>query len=184
MKKSNLYTRTGDTGQTSLVGGSRTSKADIRLHTYGTIDEISSHLGLMAAMSSVTDEIKGQIHIIQHKLFNIGTYLATPDTTQPPRGLTADDIATLEGWIDVIDEQNPPQRTFILPGGSPGAAQAHVARTVCRRAERLLVEMNAATPIAPEVIRYVNRLSDYLFAAARQINFMAGVADIPWDQNI
>ncbi len=185
--KSNLYTRTGDNGTTALVGGSRIPKDSPRIEAYGTTDELSAVLGAIAVSPDCNAEVRGQIHNIQHRIFNIGSYLATPpdpENQQPPRGLSADDITRLEGWIDAIDEQTPPLRAFILPGGTPLAAQAHVARTICRRAERRIVALAAQQHVDPAVARYINRLSDYLFALARYFNFLAGEKELEWNPGV
>lgn len=179
-----IYTRTGDSGQTSLVGGRRIPKSAPRLDAYGTIDELNSHLGLLlATATALTDDDRRLLGQIQNRLFDLGSYLATapedlpqgPDTA--PRGITDADSAALEDAIDRLDTELPPLRTFILPGGTPGAAQANVARTVCRRAERHIVALGTVHPTAST---YVNRLSDYLFALGRALNARPGVADIPW----
>ncbi len=183
--KSMLYTRTGDTGETSLVGGQRVAKDSLRLESYGTVDELSSQLGVVAAAQGVSDEVKGQLQQIQNELFNIGGYLATaPGDAEPPCPSLEGGamIQDLEGWIDALDEQTPKIRAFVLPGGHPAAALTHVARTVCRRAERNILALSRKEYVDPAVIRFVNRLSDYLFAAARYINFTNGVAEIVWQQ--
>lgn len=180
--KSSLYTRTGDTGTTSLVDGSRAPKDSLRLEAYGSIDELSSSLGLLASQKDLPDELKGQIADIQNALFEVGAYLATPVTAGTTPKLAGIDIHTekLEGWIDALDEQTPKLNSFILPGGSEASARAHLARTVCRRAERHIISLAAQEYVDPELIAYVNRLSDYLFIAARYANFLLGIADIPW----
>ena len=207
MGKSNLYTRTGDAGETSLVGGERVRKSSARLEAYGTLDEFSSFLGVVLSAPSCPEELKGQLLKIQNELFNLGAYLATapaPGTT-PSCGLTDADLSELEGWIDALDEQTPKIRAFVLPGGCELAAHAHVARTVCRRAERRILALTEEESVAagvdfeetedrdsplsptgtyvdPMLLRYINRLSDYLFIAARWLNFMAGVDEIVWQQ--
>lgn len=180
--KSSLYTRTGDHGQTSLVDGSRAPKDSLRLEAYGTIDELSSSLGLFASQPELPDEIKGQVADIQNALFEIGSYLATPVSGggEPKLADIEKHTNKLEGWIDALDEQTPKMRSFILPGGSEASSRAHVARTVCRRAERRIISLGAREYVDPALIAYVNRLSDYLFIAARYVNFLLGIADIPW----
>ena len=180
--KSALYTRTGDQGQTSLVDGSRTSKDSLRLEAYGTIDELSSDLGLFGAHKDLPEELKGQITDIQNALFEVGAYLATPVVKGSTPKLSGIDVHTekLEGWIDALDEQTPKMNSFILPGGSELSSRAHVARTVCRRAERRIISLAAVEYVDPALIAYINRLSDYLFIAARYANFLLGIADIPW----
>lgn len=183
--KSLLYTRTGDTGTTSLVGGERVAKDCDRLEAYGTIDELSSQLGLISAAPQCNAEIKGQILKIQNEMFNIGSYLATaPTPGQQPKCASIDSskMETLESWIDALDEQTPKIHAFILPGGSEIAARAHVARTVCRRAERQILTLSRTEYVDPAVITYINRLSDYLFIAARYLNFIQGIDEIVWEK--
>ncbi len=185
MAKSNLYTRTGDTGTTSLVGGTRVKKNSVRLEAYGTLDEFSSTLGCILSDPDCNAEVKGQLLEIQSMLFNLGSYLATeePEGEQPEvNGLAADDLERLEGWIDTLDEQTPKLKLFVLPGGCMLAARAHVSRTVCRRAERRILDLAEQAYVSPMLIRYINRLSDYLFAAARYFNFLAGVEEIVWQR--
>lgn len=183
MKKiTKVYTRSGDEGMTSLVGGQRVSKACVRLESYGTIDELSSHLGLLAALLPDGDD-KEMIFRIQNNLFNVCTNLATDQEQTPlypsahlPEGA----IASLEQEVDAIMKMLPEKQGFILPGGTQAAAQAHVCRTVCRRAERRIVELAATAKISPEVLQYVNRLSDYLFVLSKKLNFMAGCSEKIW----
>lgn len=184
--KSSLYTRTGDDGTTSLVGGARAKKNCARLEAYGTIDELSSYLGAIASDIRSDQELQGQIKLIQNELFNIGAYLATRPTVGEHMGcasLTPEKMAQLEGWIDALDEQTPKINAFILPGGSELASKAHVARVVCRRAERRIIDLSEEEYVDPQVIAYINRLSDYLFIAARYINFMRGVNETVWQQS-
>lgn len=183
--KSNLYTRTGDDGTTSLVGGERVKKNSARLEAYGTIDELSSCLGAISSDKSSPDEIKGQIQIIQNELFNIGAYLATaPAPGAQPACTSLDESVSnqLEQWIDVLDEQTPKIHAFILPGGSEAASKSHLARVVCRRAERRIIDLADTEYVDPAVIKYINRLSDYLFIAARYLNFIQGIGDVIWSK--
>lgn len=184
--KSNLYTRTGDDGTTSLVGGERVKKNSVKLEAYGTLDELSSILGGAAAAKGCTDELKGQLTSVQNELFNIGAYLATsvPDGEKPCCASLADSsrMKELEGWIDALDEQTPKINAFVLPGGSPEAAQLHLARVACRREERRLLDLADQEYVDPNVTAYVNRLSDYLFIAARYTNFMLGIDEVTWKQ--
>lgn len=178
-----LYTRTGDAGTTSLVGGERVKKNSARLEAYGTVDELSSALGMFGADPKITDELSNEIKIVQNELFNIGGYLATAvkeGETPKCAAITPEKLQQLEGWIDALDEQTPKIRAFVLPGGSETAAKAHLARVVCRRAERRILELAETEYVDPDVIRYINRLSDYLFIAARYSNFMQGVDEIVW----
>lgn len=184
MGKSNLYTRTGDCGTTSLVGGERVKKNSLRLEAYGTLDELSSNLGLLISDPACVAEVGEELRQVQNELFNIGSYLATavPDGEETPCASLVDGekIQRIEGWIDAIDEQTPKIRAFVLPGGSEAASRAHVCRVVCRRAERRILDLAEAEYVDPAVIRYVNRLSDYLFIAARYLNFMQGMEEIVW----
>lgn len=183
MAKSNLYTRTGDSGTTSLVDGTRVKKNSVRLEAYGTIDEFSSFLGCVLSDADCPEDVKGRLLSVQNMLFNLGGYLASPvaeGETPAAWGLGQDDLDLLEGWIDEADEQTPKIRAFVLPGGCMLAAKSHVARTVCRRAERRILDLADADYVDPLLIRYINRLSDYLFILARYFNHLAGVAEIVW----
>lgn len=176
-----IYTRTGDTGTTSLVGGTRERKNSVRLEAYGTVDEFSSFLGVLLSSPGCPEELKGQLLEIQNLLFDLGCYLATPPESKPMLGgVSQEFLSELEGWIDALDEQTPKVNAFVLPGGSLPAAHAHVARTVCRRAERRILALNDESPLDPLAIRFMNRLSDYLFIASRWLNFMNGVSELTW----
>ena len=180
-----VYTRTGDAGTTSLVGGTRVSKASPRLEAYGTADELNSHIGLLLAMDGVPAEARHTLHIVQNKLFNLGSELATePESKWQPQGIAQADVDAIEQAIDAAEAVLPRHNQFVLPGGTLASAQANVARTVARRCERHIVEMaQSDIPVAPEALRYVNRLSDYLFVLSRLINFNAGKSDIFWDKD-
>lgn len=184
MSKSNLYTRTGDDGSTSLVGGQRTPKDCLRLEAYGTIDELSSHLGVILSSKTCPEEVRGQLIEIQNLMFDIGCSLAT--APEDGNKYATRDIAAclpkLEGWIDALDEQTPKMNAFVLPGGCPLCAEAHVARTVCRRAERCILALSRQEWVNAAVLKYVNRLSDYLFILARYFNFISGVDEIVWNK--
>lgn len=183
-KKSNLYTRTGDSGTTSLVGGTRIAKNSVRLEAYGTVDELNSWLGMVAADPQCSPLAKSQLQALMSMMFNLGSYLATPDCADASAyGIDDATVKALEGAIDILDAEIPPMKCFVLPGGTEGAAKAHVARTVCRRAERRILDLSATTDIDPRALTLVNRLSDYLFALARHINTQAGIGDIPWDKS-
>lgn len=186
MAKSRLYTGTGDAGTTSLVGGERVKKNSIRLDAYGTLDEFSSFLGCVLSAPDSDRDIKDQLLAIQNMLFNLGGYLASqaPEGTTPPAwGLTEAHISKLESWIDNLDEQTPAVNAFVLPGGTPLSASTHVARAVCRRAERRILALAEEAYVDPNLLRYLNRLSDYLFILARYFNFKAGVAEITWHKD-
>ena len=182
MKITRVYTKTGDKGTTSLVGGVRIKKSDIRLEAYGTVDELSAHLGLLAAM--LTDDDNRQTIIrIQNNLFNVCTHLAT-DQSQTPlypsAHLAEGETAFLEQEVDRLMALLPERQGFVLPGGTQAAAQAHVARTVCRRAERRIAALAEVATVGEEIQQYVNRLSDYLFVLAKIINFNSGQDEIIW----
>lgn len=182
MSKSNLYTRTGDAGTTSLVGGRRVGKDHARLEAYGTIDELNSHIGLLTSAQGLDDADRATLTALQHRLFDIGTLLATePESAWQPAPLPQECVAALEAEIDRLDNALPKHNRFILPGGHPDAARTHIARTVARRAERRMVAM-AAGGIAVDAcaMRLINRLSDYLFALARTINMRAGTPEVFW----
>ena len=169
----NIYTRTGDQGQTSLVGGQRVSKTCARLESYGTIDELCSQIGLLITYCTQQHDIE-TLTDIQSKLFVVGGYLATDNTqrdVRPGNIVTQEMVSFLEQEIDAISATLPPFRCFILPGGCRAAAVAHVCRTVCRRAERrILALVEEGSEVDAHVIAYVNRLSDYLFVLARKLN--------------
>ena len=168
-----IYTRTGDRGTTSIVGGERLSKDAPRIEAYGTIDELNSHLGLLLALATdLAPERRQLVQEIQSRLLDIGGYLAGTATS----GITEGDIAALEADIDAMQANLVPLRTFVLPGGTRAAAQAHVCRTVCRRAERRMVSL------APEpgALTYVNRLSDWLYTLALALNAAADTPETPW----
>lgn len=179
-----IYTRTGDRGQTGLFGGGRVLKADPRVEAYGEVDELNATLGWAATV--VEDPaIRERLTSIQPDLLAIGAHLATPRPAEGRRApplppLPAGRIEEFERWIDEAGAELPELHAFILPGGSPGAAALHLARTVCRRAERRVVELDSVESIEPSVIVYLNRLSDLLFQLARLANQRAGAMDILW----
>ena len=177
-----IYTRTGDTGETSLGDGRRVPKTDARIVAYGTVDELNSNLGcVIAADSSI--EFAGILTRIQNDLFDVGADLCVPETMEPlayvPLRVTAEQVQQLERWIDAANEKLKPLTSFILPGGTPTAAQLHVARTVCRRSEIEVLRLAAIEKINPQVVIYLNRLSDLLFVLARCANG-DGHYDILW----
>jgi cob(I)alamin adenosyltransferase len=182
MKITKVYTRTGDKGMTSLVGGVRIKKTDVRLEAYGTVDELSAHLGLLASMLPGGDDRTILIRI-QNNLFNVCTHLATDQSQTPlyPSAHLADgEIEFLESKVDEVMALLPERQGFVLPGGCQAAAQCHVARTVCRRAERRIAALAEVATVGTEMQQYVNRLSDYLFVLAKKINFNNGVSEIIW----
>ena len=187
MKITKVYTRTGDKGMTDLVGGVRISKTDPRLEAYGTTDELSSHLGLLSAMMAKDEhpleEERQMLVRSQNNLFIIGSYLAI-DQSQTPlydfAKLPDGETALLEERIDNLMATLPERQGFVLPGGTVSAAQCHVCRTVCRRAERRILELAQKAQVDDYIIQYVNRLSDYLFVLAKIINFNAGQSENLW----
>lgn len=185
MEKSGLYTRTGDIGTTSLVGGTRIAKNAARLEAYGTLDEFSSHLGTVLSAPDCPVEIRAQLLEVQNMLFNVGGYLASEvkEGEQPAVWvLSGEDIRIVESWIDALDSRTPKVNAFVLPGGTLTSSFAHVARTVCRRAERRILTLADIEYVDLLVLAYINRLSDYLFILARYLNFAAGAEEIVWRQ--
>jgi cob(I)alamin adenosyltransferase len=181
MKKMKIYTRTGDTGKTSVIGG-RLDKDDIRVEAYGTLDEVNSFVGLAMAEldTKMFADVLNDLEKIQHELFDCGGDLATISDKAPEK-LTSEAIEYLEQRIDVYIDETPELEKFILPGGSKPAATIHIARTVTRRAERLIVSLvKSGASVSPLSLQYVNRLSDYFFAVARVINFRLGLHDVEY----
>ncbi|HXU34061.1 MAG TPA: cob(I)yrinic acid a,c-diamide adenosyltransferase [Thermoanaerobaculia bacterium] len=178
-----VYTRTGDDGTTALGGGQRVEKDSLRIAAYGTVDELSSQIGVAIA-SGLDDRLAGELTRIQNELFHLGSDLCILEEDKarfPVPTIEERHVVALEALMDRLTEELGPLQNFILPGGAIGAAQLHVARTVCRRAERDLVALGRAEPIGPWTIRYLNRLSDALFVIARAENHRRGIADILWD---
>lgn len=173
-----IYTRTGDRGETGLFGGARVSKDDPRVEAYGTLDEASSALGLLAA--HLDADLAAVVQEMQRTLFDIGAELAAPDPGRVP-AVSADAVESLERRIDGWETELAPLRTFILPGGSRQAAICHLARSIVRRAERRTVTLARSAAVNPEILRYLNRLSDSLFVLARVLNRRAAIADVPWE---
>ena len=166
-----IYTKTGDKGETSLASGVRVAKTDPRIEAYGTVDELNSWIGMLRA-SLPENHIQDQLSIVQNKLFNLGAALSEA----PGEWILADDIRTLETWIDEIQAIVPKQKAFILPMGSEPVCRCHICRTVCRRAEREMIESNANLTL----LQYINRLSDFLFVLARYICHLAGEKEYAW----
>ena len=177
-----LYTGTGDSGETGLVDGTRVSKADLRVTAYGDVDELNAVLGTVLA-TGVDEPTQEMLETIQRDLFAIGTHLADPEAKVTPRVAKAAvdeaSVHTLEGWIDSLDGALPPLRRFLLPGGGSSGASLHVARAVCRRAERSVV-MLGVDAVPSVILRYLNRLSDLLFVLARAVNHNQGVQESEW----
>ncbi len=185
-----IYTKTGDKGETSLYGGTRVSKASARVESYGTIDELNSFIGF--AKAEINDErILNQLKKIQFDLFTVGSESATPtDKLMLANGksrlslmISEMEIEELEQWMDEFEATLEPLQYFILPGGGKGATSLHICRTVCRRAERSLVFLNGHEEVRPELIKYLNRLSDYLFVLARYVSKIQGEQEEYWNPN-
>jgi cob(I)alamin adenosyltransferase len=184
MTKARIYTRTGDEGDTGLFGGGRVPKADPRVEAYGAVDELNACVG--SALSACEDAtMRQRLGEVQPELFALGAHLATPPARPgrtapklPP--LHPEWIGRMEGWMDEADDVLPELRAFIMPAGAPAAAALHLARTVCRRAERRVVALAMHEPVDGFIIVYLNRLSDLLFTLARLANHQAGVADVEW----
>jgi len=178
-----IYTKTGDSGSTSLLGGSRISKSDLRIETYGTVDELNSHIGILRADAHNETSQKAFLSI-QDRLFTMGSHLAMESGKSfAIPSLVETDVVSLEEGIDSMNSVIPPMKHFILPGSNMSEAQAHVARCVCRRAERLVVALSEHETINPLIQKYLNRLSDYLFVYARFITHNLGKEETPWIPN-
>ncbi|HRQ76409.1 MAG TPA: cob(I)yrinic acid a,c-diamide adenosyltransferase [Phycisphaerales bacterium] len=182
-----LYTRTGDDGSTGLFGGQRVGKDHPRVNAYGTVDELNACIGLAAAACDASRPLHAQylriFSQLQSRLFDIGADLATPEGDKHESKImriTDSHVSEVEAWIDAIDGGNAPMKSFVLPGGTELAARLHLARTVCRRAERLVIALGRDEAVSEGAVVYLNRVSDLLFAMARRANADAGVADIPW----
>ena len=176
-----IYTKTGDEGTTSLFGGKRVPKSDLRIDTYGTIDELNAYVGLLRDQE-VNQKRKKVLEEVQDRLFTIGSMLATEPGNNKVKipVLQEEDVRFLEQQIDEMDATLEPMRFFVLPGGHTSVSFGHVARTVCRRAERLVIALNQVEPVAPLVIQYMNRLSDYLFVLCRKMAHELQVTETPW----
>lgn len=181
-----IYTRTGDEGKTSVIGA-RVAKDDARVEAYGTIDELNAAVGQAVAVirrdnDGRWDDMLAQLTAIQHELFDCGSDLSYAAPVPEKMKVTDEMAAQLEQWIDQYEDSTPPIARFILPGGSEQAAALHVCRTVCRRAERRIVALAALQPCPQPVVKYVNRLSDYFFAAARAANALLGTQDVEYER--
>ena len=181
-----IYTRTGDQGETALFGGQRVSKDHDRIEAYGTVDELNAVLGVVRAeLGDAGDpgRIDPLLARVQHQLFDLGAELATPSPEEKGTALLTDSqVASLEQAIDEYEAKLTPLKQFILPGGSRAASHLHVARCVCRRAERLIVALGHHEAVRETPVQYVNRLADLLFVLARAANHAAGVGDVPWNK--
>jgi len=178
-----VYTRTGDDGTTGLGGGQRVPKDSARIAAYGTVDELSSGVGVAVALG-LDPKLTAELGRIQNELFNVGSDLCILEedkAAMPVPGVEERHVVSLERFMDELQSELTPLENFILPGGTPGAAQLHVARTVCRRAEREVIQLSRQESIGPWVVRYLNRLSDALFVMARYENLKRGVPDVLWN---
>lgn len=183
-KEFKIYTKTGDDGTTGLVGGSRVKKYDVRLEAYGTVDELNAAIGVIRSYK-LPEDVSDILVEIQNKLFNIGSRLASDERGEEftkKLSVTEEHISYLEKAIDEMEEELPELTHFILPGGDLAAAQCHVARTVCRRAERRILEFAENEKVQPEILKYINRLSDFLFVLARKLSANSGIEEKPWKQ--
>jgi cob(I)alamin adenosyltransferase len=176
-----IYTKTGDKGETALFGGKRVPKSHLRVDAYGTVDELNSFIGCLR--DQVQDQpTRDLLALTQHRLFTLGAHLASDPAKHPPTpDLLPDDIQLLEKEMDRMDDQLPPLKHFILPGGHPAVSACHVCRTVCRRAERLAVALaQSGEPVEDLAIQYLNRLSDYFFILARYLAHILGAEEVIW----
>lgn len=181
-----IYTRSGDEGQTGLADGTRISKSDLRVETYGNADELNSWLGLVVAECEHED-LREMLSQIQHDLFDLGAQIAMADAEKRDKfpSVTQGHVERLERWIDTLEPESPPLRVFILPGGTSIAAKLQIARAVCRRAERRLVDLYAQDgSLSEDLLRYLNRLSDLLFVLARTVNARRGVPEPRWEARV
>ncbi|MCF8368420.1 MAG: cob(I)yrinic acid a,c-diamide adenosyltransferase [Bacteroidales bacterium] len=176
-----IYTRGGDKGKTSLLGGTRVPKYHIRIEAYGTLDELTSYLGLVRDLQT-NSHYKDILLKIQNNLFTAESHLAAdkPESIASLPVISEDDITILEQEIDAMNDVLPPLKSFILPGGHPVVSNCHIARTICRRAERLTIKLAEVHPVDELIIKLLNRLSDYLFVLARKVSFDLNIPDTPW----
>ena len=184
VKINKIYTRTGDTGETGLVGGVRIAKDSLRVEAYGDVDELNSHLGACRTLASSAQRsaLTDKLEQIQNELFDMGAELATPPEKPWPGmvSIASDQVTRLEQWIDQLTENMPELRSFVLPGGTELNSALHLARTVCRRAERTIVKLSRNEIVSKDLVAYINRLSDLLFAMARFESHAAGTAEYLW----
>ncbi|MFA8436546.1 MAG: cob(I)yrinic acid a,c-diamide adenosyltransferase [Marinifilaceae bacterium] len=186
MSKFKVYTKTGDAGTTGLIGGTRVPKHHLRLEAYGTVDELNSYIGLIRSYD-IDEHSKEVLYIIQNKLFLIGARLATDESKSDMKEklpISEEDISLLEKEMDCMDEELPELNSFVLPGGSQVNGFCHVARTVCRRAERRANQLSVEVDINPLLLKYLNRLSDYLFILSRKVLKDCKIDEIKWEPNL
>jgi cob(I)alamin adenosyltransferase len=176
-----IYTKKGDAGETSLIGGTRVPKCSMRIESYGTVDELNSHLGLIRDQN-IEEETKRQILEIQDRLFTIGSSLASDPGKSKMKipGLFDQDVENLEQWMDEMDAKLPEMKSFVLPGGHQTVSFCHIARCVCRRAERIIVDLMQNEHVDALIPRYINRLSDYLFVLSRKLTQDLDASESPW----
>ncbi|MEM7296850.1 MAG: cob(I)yrinic acid a,c-diamide adenosyltransferase [Bacteroidota bacterium] len=180
-----LYTKTGDKGKTSLLGGKKVSKADLRIEAYGNVDELNAFIGHLKDHEDVENRLKQQLYWIQEHLFTVGSILATEESFsgfELPE-ITETEVTQLEVWIDKFDKEVPPLKNFILPGGHPAVSLTHICRTVCRRTERSIISLANSEGIDQVILQFINRLSDYLFIFARVLSTLLNAPEIPWSPN-
>lgn len=176
-----IYTKTGDSGETSLLGGTRVSKAELQIESYGTVDELNAYIGLIRDQIT-QDSIYLELIEIQDRLFTIGSHLANDQEKSKIKlpNIVEEDIERLEKQIDTMNHLIPPMRAFILPGGHTHVSHLHISRCICRRAERKIVQLNHKWEIDPSILKYMNRLSDYLFVLSRKLSKDLRVKEIEW----
>lgn len=175
-----IYTKTGDKGKTSLFGGKRVTKDHIRIEAYGTVDELNSFIGLLRD-SIDNSSIQDELVVIQNRLFDLGSYLATPGKKiSDPPPVSEEFISDIENWIDLMDKDLPALQNFILPGGHQFVSYTHLCRTICRRAERRVVTLSGEAEIHPLTVKFLNRLSDYFFVLGRKVALLYKVKEVLW----
>lgn len=176
-----VYTKKGDAGTTQLIGGTRVPKSSLRIEAYGTVDELNSHIGLIRDQE-IDPDSKKQLIEIQDRLFTLGSLLAQDPEKKSMKlpQIIASNIKDLEKWVDAMDEKLEPMKSFVLPGGHTTVSYCHIARCVCRRAERAAVDLNLDSTVDPIILKYLNRLSDYLFVLGRKLSLDLNADEIPW----
>lgn len=176
-----VYTKKGDQGTTGLIGGTRILKSSLRIEAYGTVDELNSHVGMLRDLIQ-NEVLQTQLLEIQDRLFTLGSHLAADPAKSKMKlpDITSEDVENLENWMDKMDEELEPMRFFVLPGGHPTVSHSHIARCVCRRAERIVVDLNQSEPVEAVIMKYLNRLSDYIFVLSRKLTKDLNADEKPW----
>lgn len=176
-----VYTKKGDQGTTGLIGGTRILKSSLRIEAYGTVDELNSHVGMLRDLIQ-NEVLQTQLLEIQDRLFTLGSHLAADPVKSKMKlpDITSEDVENLEKWMDKMDEELEPMRFFVLPGGHPTVSHSHIARCVCRRAERIVVDLNQSEPVEAVIMKYLNRLSDYIFVLSRKLTKDLNADEKPW----